>query len=73
VKKLGYNVIYQEGKGYGAAINTGLKNVAGDIIIIMDADGSANPKDIPRLLEKISEGYSGNRLHILSAREVVLQ
>lgn len=57
VKKLGYSVIYQEGKGYGAAINTGVKNVAGDIIIIMDADGSANPKDIPRLLDKISEGY----------------
>lgn len=57
VRNMGYNVIFQEGKGYGAAFLTGAKNAKGDIIILMDSDGSQNPEDIPKLLEKIKEGY----------------
>lgn len=56
-KKLGCKAITQEGKGFGLGIRTGLKYVTGDIIVIMDADGSEDPKDIVRLLEKIKEGY----------------
>lgn len=57
VKRLGYRVIEQAGQGFGAAILSGIKQSTGDILIIMDADGSQNPADIPRLLEKIKEGY----------------
>jgi len=56
VKKLGFRVIMQEGKGYGNAIKTGLKYAQGDIIIPLDADGSYDPKDIPKLLECIKHG-----------------
>jgi len=57
VKSLGYEVIMQQGKGYGAAFLTGIKKAKGDVLVLMDGDGSHNPADIPRLLEKVSEGY----------------
>lgn len=57
VKRLGCRVIEGVGGGYGTAIRRGIKESTGDILIFMDADGSHNPKDIPRLLEKIKEGY----------------
>lgn len=44
-------------KGNGAAIKTGARTATGDIIIFMDADGQHDPQDIPRLLQKIEEGY----------------
>jgi len=44
-------------KGNGAAIKTGARHALGDIIIFMDADGQHDPQDIPRLLEKINQGY----------------
>lgn len=44
-------------KGNGAAIKTGARNASGEIIVFMDADGQHDPNDIPKLLEKINEGY----------------
>lgn len=44
-------------KGNGAAIKTGARHAVGDVIIFMDADGQHDPKDIPRLLEEINQGY----------------
>ena len=44
-------------KGNGAAIKTGARNAAGEIIIFMDADGQHDANDIPKLLEKIEQGY----------------
>ncbi|MBD9582574.1 MULTISPECIES: glycosyltransferase family 2 protein [Delftia] len=44
-------------KGNGAAIKTGARAAAGEIIVFMDADGQHDPADIPRLLEKIHQGH----------------
>lgn len=44
-------------KGNGAAIKTGARLATGDIIVFMDADGQHDPQDIPKLLEKINQGY----------------
>lgn len=44
-------------KGNGAAIKTGARIAAGEIIVFMDGDGQHNPNDIPRLLDKIYLGY----------------
>lgn len=44
-------------KGNGAAIKTGARESLGDVIIFMDADGQHDPQDIPRLIQKIEEGY----------------
>ena len=43
--------------GNGAAIKTGARHANGDILVFMDADGQHRPEDIPRLLEKLDEGY----------------
>lgn len=43
----GLRVIPQTGKGKGAALQTGFKAASGDIIIMLDADGSTDPAEIP--------------------------
>lgn len=43
--------------GNGAAIKSGARAARSDIIIFMDGDGQHDAADIPRLLEKIDEGY----------------
>lgn len=43
--------------GQTAAIAAGVDHAAGDIIVLMDADLQNDPADIPRMLEKIKEGY----------------
>ena len=43
--------------GNGAAIKTGARHATGDILVFMDGDGQHDPADIPRLLEKLDEGY----------------
>lgn len=43
--------------GNGAAIKTGVRNAAGEILVFMDADGQHDPDDISRLVEKINSGY----------------
>lgn len=50
-------VTHPYSKGNGAAIKTGARTATGSIIVFMDADGQHDPQDIPRLLEKIEEGY----------------
>jgi len=50
-------VTHPYSKGNGAAIKTGARTATGDIIVFMDADGQHDPLDIPRLIEKIEQGY----------------
>lgn len=57
VKKLGYRLIMQEGRGLGKAIISGIKATSGKLIIIVDADGSHDPKYITDLIGKINDGY----------------
>lgn len=43
--------------GQTAAMSAGFDAAVGDVIIPMDGDLQNDPEDIPRLLEKIDEGY----------------
>jgi len=43
--------------GNGAAIKSGARIARGNLLIFMDADGQHRVEDIPRLLEKLEEGY----------------
>lgn len=43
--------------GQTAAISAGVDYAQGEVIISMDADLQNDPKDIPRLLAKLDEGY----------------
>ncbi len=45
-------------EGLTEVLNTGLKNVKGEIIVILPADLESDPEeDIPKLLDKLSEGF----------------
>jgi glycosyltransferase involved in cell wall biosynthesis len=44
-------------KGNGASIKTGARAANGEILLFMDADGQHQPEDIPRLIEKLEQGY----------------
>ncbi len=43
--------------GQTAAMSAGFDHAQGDVIITMDSDLQNDPADIPRLLEKLDEGY----------------
>lgn len=43
--------------GQTAAIQAGIDNASGGIIVTMDGDLQNDPNDIPKLLEKMDEGY----------------
>jgi glycosyltransferase involved in cell wall biosynthesis len=46
----------ERGRGKGAALQTGFKAATGDIIVMMDADGSSNPKELPRFIQALQAG-----------------
>ena len=43
--------------GQTAALMAGIDSARGEVIVLIDADLQNDPKDIPRLLEKLAEGY----------------
>ncbi len=43
--------------GHQTALLAGLNEAAGDVVITMDADGQHPPAMIPRLIEKLAEGF----------------
>jgi glycosyltransferase involved in cell wall biosynthesis len=50
-------VVAQEGPGKGSALRTGFKHATGETIVMMDADGSMSPREIPRFLHFLDDGY----------------
>lgn len=51
----GARFVLDGGKGKGDGIRMGVKNATGDIIVFIDADGSHDPKDIPKLVKPIMD------------------
>ena len=49
-------LVMEEKPGKGAALAAGFKASLGDIIIVMDADGSNDPREIPRFIQALREG-----------------
>ncbi len=50
------HIITQQGKGKGAALRTGFAWASGDIIIMLDADGSTDPAEIPAFVGALLAG-----------------
>jgi glycosyltransferase involved in cell wall biosynthesis len=50
-------VSFRRNFGQTAAVQAGIDNSRGDVLVFMDGDMQNDPHDIPRLLERISEGY----------------
>ena len=50
-------VLYQPGLGKDDAMKHGFRNVTGDIIVTLDADGSTDPKQLPEFVSLLLKGY----------------
>ena len=48
---------FRKNFGQTAAIAAGVEHAQGEIIVLMDGDGQNDPRDIPRLLERLEQGY----------------
>ncbi len=64
-------------QGYGGALRTiflTAQKYKPDILIIIDSDGQHDPKDVPRFVEKIQEGYDvviGSRFLNKSSKDMI--
>lgn len=59
-------VLVQDGKGKGDAVRKGFANARGDILMILDADLTMPPEDLPKFYKAIADGkgefINGSRL-----------
>ncbi|MBL4844107.1 MAG: glycosyltransferase family 2 protein [Planctomycetes bacterium] len=53
----GITVLKQTGRGYGCAMQMGLRHAANEIIVEFTPDGNAIPARIPDVVAKMREGY----------------
>jgi glycosyltransferase involved in cell wall biosynthesis len=52
----GVRIVTQSGKGKGNAMADGFAACTGDIIVMLDADGSTDPAEIPRFVSALCSG-----------------
>lgn len=50
-------MVHQQGPGKGNALRTGFGEATGDYIVMMDADGSMSPLEIPNFIHFLEHGY----------------
>jgi glycosyltransferase involved in cell wall biosynthesis len=51
--ELGARVIHEDRRGFGSACAAGLGAAEGDVVCFMDADGSLDPAELPRVAEPV--------------------
>jgi glycosyltransferase involved in cell wall biosynthesis len=49
-------IVYQTKRGKGNALRCGIAEASGDIVVTIDADGSADPAEIPRFVAALEAG-----------------
>jgi Glycosyl transferase family 2 len=49
-------VVHQRRPGKGAALRAGFAAARGDIIVMLDADGSTDPREMPRFVAALTDG-----------------
>jgi glycosyltransferase involved in cell wall biosynthesis len=52
----GVRIVMQNRTGKGNAMACGFAVATGDIIVMLDADGSADPREIPRFVDALTDG-----------------
>jgi glycosyltransferase involved in cell wall biosynthesis len=50
-------VVHEERRGKGIALRSGFAAATGDIVVMLDADGSMDPQEIERFVEPLTRGY----------------
>jgi glycosyltransferase involved in cell wall biosynthesis len=53
----GVKIVRQRGVGKGNALLAGFEACEGDIIVMLDADGSTDPAEIPRFVDSLTHGF----------------
>jgi glycosyltransferase involved in cell wall biosynthesis len=48
-------VHHRENRGYGAAVKTGIRVTRAPVLVVLDADGTYPPAEIPRLLDRLDQ------------------
>jgi len=51
-------LLHDRNRGKGAAVRTALKEIAGEIVIIQDADMEYPPEQYPEVIKPIKDGYA---------------
>ena len=54
IKNLNVDIIYQDHRGYGDALISGINNVDTDYFCIFNADGSFDPNELEKMMYKIN-------------------
>ena len=54
--KLNLSLYRQQGKGKGDAVRLGFQKATGDILLILDADMTVRPEDLPRFVQALADG-----------------
>jgi glycosyltransferase involved in cell wall biosynthesis len=52
----GASVVHERRRGYGAAVDTGLRAATADVVCFVDADGSLDPGELPGLVAPVLAG-----------------
>jgi glycosyltransferase involved in cell wall biosynthesis len=52
----GATVVHAPRRGFGAAVHAGLEAASADIVCVLDADGSFDPLQLPRVVDPIQDG-----------------
>lgn len=63
-------IVLQQCRGKGDALRCGFEAATGDVLVMLDADGSADPAEIPAFVETLMAGVDFARAH---ARPVIRQ
>jgi len=56
-KQMGYDVYLQKRKGIRHAYIEAFPLVRGDVVVTFSPDGNSVPEDLPKLIDKVKEGY----------------
>jgi glycosyltransferase involved in cell wall biosynthesis len=49
---------HRENRGYGAALKTGVRHAEGELILILDGDGTYPPEEAPALMDRYQHGVA---------------
>jgi glycosyltransferase involved in cell wall biosynthesis len=55
-RSLGATVVFEPRAGYGAAVHAGLEAATGELVAVIDGDGSMDPAELVLLVEEVAAG-----------------
>jgi glycosyltransferase involved in cell wall biosynthesis len=54
----GAHVVHEPRRGYGAAVHAGLEAATADVVCVLDADGSLDPRELPAMVARVRDGHA---------------